>query len=221
MEYKATIIGATGLVGRFLVQELINDDNCQKVHVIVRRKTTFNHTKVKEYIIDFSREEDYQQHIKGNVLFSCLGTTRGKAKSIKNHYLVDYDYQFLAATTAVANGVQHYVLVSSPWANINSSNYYRKMKAELERDTANLPFQKVAFIKPNGLVGEREKPRFGERWGISIFMQLSKIFPSLKKHQPIQAQKVAEVMLAAFYKNYQSSTKVLTLQRDELNAFVK
>lgn len=220
MKYNASMIGATGLVGRFLVQKLIEDDNCQEIRVIVRRKTSFNHLKVKECIIDFSKEVDYKNNIKGDVLFSCLGTTRGKAKSIKNHYLVDYHYQLNAAKAATKNGVKNYVLVSSPWANLESSNYYRKMKAELERDTANLAFEKVVFIKPNGLLGKREKPRFGERWGIPIFMKLTKIFPSLKKHQPIKAQKVAEIMVAAFYKSYHASSRVMTLQRDELNSFI-
>ena len=221
MTFTATVVGATGLVGNFLVQELIKDDNCQEVRIIVRRKTSYEHPKVKECIIDFSKEEDYKQYIKGDVPFSCLGTTRAKAKSIKNHYLVDYDYQYLAAKIAVTNGVQHYVLVSSPWANINSSNYYRKMKAELERDTAKLPFQKIAFIKPNGLIGERERPRFGEKWGIRIFKQLAKIFPALKKHEPIEAQKVAETMVTAFCENHHSPSKILTLKRDELNSFLK
>lgn len=219
MTYKAIVLGATGLVGRHLINELVNDEYCLEIRVITRRKTNFQHEKIEEYIIDFSNEEDYEEYIKGDVLFSCLGTTRAQAKSIKNHYLVDYTYQFTAARAAEKNGVKRYVLVSSPWANLKSGNYYRKMKAELERDTGDLSFDKVILIKPNGLMGKREKPRFGERWAIPLFISLAKIIPSLRKHRPIEAKQVAKAMLNGYYREGQ--TKIECYSRNEVLELVE
>ena len=217
--YRAVVLGATGLVGKHLVNALINDPECEEIRVIVRRKTNFSHQKIHEYIIHFSKTEDYLKHIKGDVLFSCLGTTRGQAKSIKKHYLVDYIYQLTAAKSAIANGIKNYILISSPWANLKSGNYYRKMKAELERDTKNLPFEKITILQPNGLKGEREKSRFGEKWGIPLFITLTKIFPSLRKHKPIEAEKVAQVMLKAFHLSLLRPNKTLLLERDKVESY--
>ena len=214
MEFTAVIIGATGLVGNHLVKLLINDEDCKELILITRRKTNFNHSKIVETIIDFSNKNDYLKHIKGDVLFSCLGTTRFQANSIENHYLVDYTYQFTAAKAAERNSVAQYILVSSPWSNIKSNNYYRKMKAELERDASNLSFEKVILIKPNGLIGKRKKIRFGERWLIPLFIGLTKIIPSLRKHQPIEAKQVAKAMLNSFYKKNQ--IKVMSYSRNDV-----
>ena len=214
MGYKAIVVGATGLVGRYLVEELILDKNCIEARVIVRRKTRFQDSKIKEYIIDFSKEQDYSKNIYGDVLFSCLGTTLSQAGSKENQYKVDYGYQYQAAVSAVDNGVEKYVLVSSPWAKLDSRNYYRKMKAELERDVANLPFKKIVYIKPNGLVGERDKSRFGEKYGLRIFMFLSKFIPPLKKHQPINAKLVAKAMLNGFY--VESEKRIYTYSRNQV-----
>ena len=219
--YKAIVIGATGLVGSHLVNEIIKDSNCEKIRVIVRRKTDFKHNKVEEIIIDFNRFEDYKENIEGDVLFSCLGTTRGQAGSQEKQYLVDYTYQYRAAKIAKENGVTSYALVSSPYADIQSKNYYRKMKAELEEAIKKLDFNKTIILQPNGLMGEREKPRIYEKWLIPFFISLTKIFGSLKKFHPIEGKKVAQVLLTTYNELRMSSTNFLVLRREELDDYIK
>ncbi|MEC3908898.1 NAD(P)H-binding protein [Tamlana sp. 2201CG12-4] len=221
MKFIATVVGGTGLVGNFLIQELLADENCKQVNFITRRKIKLSHPKINECIIDFSREEDYKKHITGDVLFSCLGTTRAQAGSKEKQYLVDYTYQYTAAKAASENNIKNYVLVSSPWSSIDSSNYYCKMKAKLEIDVEALSFDKIAIIKPNGLIGERNTTRIGERYGLKIFSFLTRIIPPLRKHQPIQAIKVAKVMLLSFYKSLSSQSKVLMIERTELDELFK
>lgn len=211
--YTAVVVGATGLTGSFLVDYLIEDENCQEIRIIVRRKSPFVHPKIKEQIIDFSKQEDYEKYIKGDVLFSCLGTTRKQAGSPENQYKVDYTYQYNAAAAAAKNGIKNYLLVSSPWANIASKNYYRKMKAELEQDTANLDFDKIAFLKPNGLMGQRTQPRMGEKYAIKIFLSLTNRIPSLRKHKPIAAKKVARAMLNVYYLFQKEPRRIFTFSR--------
>lgn len=219
MAYKAVVLGGTGLIGKYLVDELIKDEGCIEITIIARRKVEFLDTKVKTRIIDFSKEEDYLKHIKGDVLFSSFGTTRAQAKSVRKHYLVDYTYQYLAAKAAEKNGIKQYVLVSSPWANLKSGNYYRKMKAELERDISKLLFEKITLIKPNGLMGKRSSPRFGERLLMPLFICLAKVFPSLRKHHPIEAKQVAKAMFNSFYKK--RTTKVESYSRNAVLKLLK
>ena len=222
MKYTAVVVGATGLVGRYLVQELINDESCTEIRIIVRRKTEFKHPKLVECIIDFEKEEEYLQNIKGDVLFSCLGTTRTQAGSPANQYKVDYGYQYRAAKSAFANGVQHYVLVSSPFADIHSSNYYRKMKAELEQDTLNLGFTKTIILRPNGLAGNRKGNRKWESIATAIFTPIMGLFPALRKYQPIHGKLVAQAMLKSFYTLSHSDSDIhLAYDRFEINRFLE
>ncbi|WP_459211130.1 NAD(P)H-binding protein [Aquimarina rhabdastrellae] len=214
MRFTAIILGATGLTGSHLVRYLIEDTNCKELKLITRRKTNFNHPKITECIIDFNNTHHYLRYIKGDVLFSSLGTTLKQAGSKQQQRLVDYMYQYQAAKCGVQNGVTHYVLVSSPWAKINTVNYYRKMKAELEEQIKLLPFKTITFIKPNGLLGQRTQKRLGEKLALPLFLLLSKLFPSLQKHQPIKAKLVAKAMLNSFYKKNQ--TPIVSYSRNEV-----
>lgn len=217
MGFSASVLGGTGLVGRFLVQALIEDPQCDIIHVLTRRETTWNSPKVQEHLIDFDKDSEYEKYIQGSVLFSCLGTTRRQAKSIKHHYLVDYHYQLKGAKAAVKNGLEHYVLVSSPWASIDSKNYYRKMKAELELAVKALEFKHISILKPNGLMGQRKQPRIGENFAMRLFIILSRWLPFLRPHTPIAAKKVAALMVWSYYTNASTTSKMLILERNALN----
>lgn len=222
MKYSAIVLGATGLIGRHLVNDLINDQNCYEIKLISRRKTSFQHQKIKECLIDFNNPDDYLNHLNGDVLFSCFGTTLSQAGSKEKQYLVDFTYQYRAAKAARKNNVSNYILVSSPWANAQSKHYYRKMKAELEHATTQLGFKRTIFIRPNGLIGKRKQPRFGELFALKLFTLITKRISFLQHHQPIEAKKVAKAMLNSFYLNQDktlsafSRNEVLTLAQKNL-----
>ena len=69
---NALVIGATGATGQELVSQLLEDESFNSVSIFVRNDPNITHSKLKTYIIDFSKIEDYKNSIKGDVLFSCL-----------------------------------------------------------------------------------------------------------------------------------------------------
>ena len=71
----ALVIGATGATGQEIVSQLLGDDSFNSVSIFVRKDPNITHSKLKTYIIDFSKIKNYKDLIKGDVLFSCLGTT--------------------------------------------------------------------------------------------------------------------------------------------------
>ncbi|UTW61264.1 NAD(P)H-binding protein [bacterium SCSIO 12741] len=215
MKYTAVVVGATGLVGKFLVQELIEDPQCEKIRVIVRRKS-FEHPKIEECIIDFTREDDYLGQVKGDVLFSCLGTTLRQAGSRENQFVVDYTYQFRAAQCGAQNGITHYVLVSSPFALLKSNNYYRRMKAQLEESVKALGFDKTVILQPNGLMGKRDKSRKAEEIAALFFTPLIRAIPSLRKYTPIHGSLVARAMRLSYLNSLKSDSRILVLNRNEV-----
>ena len=193
-EKTALVIGATGLVGTQLVQLLINDVRFSAIKVFVRRTTGISHPKFEEHIIDFERQDQWEHLVKGDVLFSALGTTIGKAGSKKAQYLIDYHYQYNFAKAASYNGVPVYVLVSSAMANPNSGIFYTRMKGELERDIRKLQFGNIHMLRPGMLAGDRKEERWGEKVGIAVIRFLNQ-FGIARKHKPVDAIVVAQAMI--------------------------
>lgn len=192
----AIIIGGTGLVGKELVKLLLNDDSYNEVRLFVRRKSGFEHPKLNEYVVDFASTASWSELVKGDVLFSAMGTTLKTAGSKAKQYEVDFTYQYEFAKAAAANGVKDYVLISSIGANAQSSFFYMRIKGELDEAVSKLAFERIAILRPAQLVGKRDEKRSGEEIGLKVIRLLIKM-GLLKKRLPIEGKTVAQAMLNA------------------------
>jgi uncharacterized protein YbjT (DUF2867 family) len=199
MGKTSIVLGGTGLVGSALIQQLILDENYQKIIVLTRRNLDFSHPKMEVILVDFDKISDYESQIQGDVLFSSMGTTIGKAKTKENQYRIDFTYQFEVAKLAAQNGVKNYVLISSAGANANSKIFYSKMKGELDEAVQQLPFEKITILRPSFLDGDRKESRLGEKIGMAIFKLIAWI-PGIKKYRPIHVNQVAQAMRNAVSK---------------------
>ncbi|MEY3443626.1 MAG: hypothetical protein RLZZ519_1907 [Bacteroidota bacterium] len=176
-----------------MLDQLLEDNTYDKVVIFVRRSTEKQHPKLEEHVIDFADPDAWGELVKGEVLFSALGTTRKQAGSVAAQRVVDYDYQLQFAKIAAANGVPNYVLISSVGADAHAGNAYFKMKGELDRDVQKLGFPNVQILRPGPLQGFRPQPRSGE----ALSLRLIKFFNSLgffKKYKPVTGEQVARVM---------------------------
>ena len=193
MGKTAVVIGATGLVGRELVDQLANAGHMGKVITLTRRTAGHSSEKVSNHVVDFDHLEDYGSLFGADFLFSCLGTTCKQAGSIGAQRKVDLDYQFKAAQLAADNGVSHYLLVSSNSASDKSNNPYLKMKGELEQRIQALPFKRVSIFQPSLLMGQREDFRLGEKLASWVLPALC-LIPGLRRFRPITGEQVAAKM---------------------------
>lgn len=193
---KAILIGATGLIGTELLKQLLEDAAFESVKVLVRKSTGVISAKLEEVIVDFDNLDISANELKGDVLFSTLGTTLKTAGSKERQYEIDYGMQFNSAKFARENGVNRLVLLSSAGANAKSSIFYSKMKGELDEAVEKLGFENVAIIRPSMLVGDRKEFRLSEK----IFTPLMYAFtwiPGLRKYRPIKDTAVAKAMINA------------------------
>ena len=90
---KALVIGATGATGKDLVKQLCQDSDFDEINIFVRRRSDFHHEKVKAHLVDFDHPEEWKHLVKGDVAFSCLGTTLKSAGSKENQKVIDYDWK--------------------------------------------------------------------------------------------------------------------------------
>jgi len=194
VKLDALVIGATGSTGQEIVSQLLEDDNFNSVSIFVRKDPNITHSKLKIFVIDFSKLEEYKELIKGDVLFSCLGTTLRDAGSKDKQYLVDYTYQYEFAKISSDNGVPIYSLVSSTGANENSPFFYLKIKGKLEEAVKKLPFKNIQIFQPPTLIRQKNLIRPGEKIGIKIFGFLN-YFGVLKSQKPLLVSILAKVMV--------------------------
>jgi uncharacterized protein YbjT (DUF2867 family) len=193
---SALILGATGLIGGHCLNLLLNDASYKRVVVPVRRKLRIDHPKLEQHMIDFDRLEDYSNLFKTSDLFCCLGTTMKRAGSKEAFYKVDFTYAHQAAQMASRNGTERFLLVTSIGADPHSSNFYLRVKGEIEAAILKLPFTAIHIFRPSLLLGEREEVRLGEKIGMFSAKLFSFAFVGgLNKYRPIEAEVVAAAMI--------------------------
>lgn len=191
----AVVIGATGLVGSSLVQQLLNDDAFDRVRILVRRAVNLQHPKLEICITDFSNYEQYQQQLgTGDCIFCCIGTTMAQVKGDKALYrTIDFDIPVNAARFGKAAGFQQYLLVSAIGANSKSRFFYPRLKGEVEDVIAGFEFNSFHVFRPSFLLGNRKEQRMGERIGIALFRILQPLIPS--QYKGINVADVAKAMI--------------------------
>ena len=189
----AIIIGATGLIGSALVEQILENSAYSKVVLLLRKPLTISHPKLIQEVIDFDKSD--ASKIVGDDLFCAMGTTLAKAGSKEAQYKIDCTYPFEIGKIAKANGVKQYILVSSIGADFSSSNFYLKTKGDLEQKIKSLDFQNFVSLRPSFLLGDRKEFRLGEKIGVIIAKVLSPLMlGGLKKYRGIEASKVAKSM---------------------------
>lgn len=190
---KALVIGATGATGKDLVKQLLNDKDFEQVDVFVRKPLNIENEKLKTHVVDFEKPEIWKDFVRGDVAFSCLGTTLKDAGSKEAQRKVDYDYQFQFAKAAKDNDVEDYILVSAYGANPQSKIFYSKMKGELEDAVRKLHFNKITIFKP-GMLERKDSERSGEVLGSRIIKFANKL-GLFESQKPLPTDVLAKAMI--------------------------
>ncbi|MBL0202070.1 MAG: NAD(P)H-binding protein [Chitinophagaceae bacterium] len=207
---KALIIGATGATGKGLVQILLNDPDYTAVVIFVRRASGITHPKLSEIITDFDKLDEVAEQIKGDVWFSCLGTTLKAAGSKEKQWHIDYEIPLKFAAIARRNGIPATVLLSAYGASTTSNVFYSKMKGRLEEGIDALAFDQYIIFRP-GLLLRKDTDRFGERimTGLLNFVNTLGLF---KKFRPLPTLLLAE-KLAKAPKVFTTQKQVIELDK--------
>ena len=192
----ALVFGSTGLVGSHLIDQLIKNENYNKIKLFVRSEIIINDLKVEIVKTDFNNMEKHKEEMTGDHCYFCIGTTKQNSPDKDEYRRVELDLPKQIAQITKSNSVNSFVFVSSGYADPNSSGDYLKFKGLVEEELKRLSFNKLGIMRPSFLIGDRKEKRLGEKLGIFVFKLLSPLFLGpLKKMKPIQSEKVAKAMI--------------------------
>lgn len=201
-KYHALVLGATGLVGKALVNKLCQDPRYARITCLVRAPLPMSayfdeHSKIEPLVINFDELQDYQGYFNVDHVYCCLGTTLKKAKTKSAFRKVDFEYVHVAAQLSRAQRVKSFVWISSLGANAKSRHFYLRVKGELENAILSMPqLPNAAAVRPPLLLGERPEQRTAESLGIKLFSAVSPILlGSLAKYKPVSAHDVSYQMI--------------------------
>lgn len=204
---KALVIGATGLIGRHLVFELLKSSAYEKVVVLVRKDMVIKHVKLEQIIIDFDLLSDAQKYMDVDDVFCCLGSTSAKTPEHADYKKVDYDYPLNTAKLALAKGAKQFLLVSAMGANISSKIFYIRTKGEIEASISDLNYPSFQIFRPAQLLGSRNEYRPLESITQSVFKVINPLFMGpLRAYKAIEGTTVARALVKAATQNNPGKT---------------
>ncbi|MCU7553729.1 NAD(P)H-binding protein [Alteromonas sp. ASW11-19] len=199
---SAIVLGATGLVGREVVDRLLHDPRYTEVTCLVRRPLPASlfhdpQGKLNPVVIDFDQLQEYQGYFSVNHVYCCLGTTLKQAGSKAAFRRVDFEYVHVAAQLTRAQRCDSFVWISSVGADASSSNFYLRVKGELENAIMRMPqLPHASAVRPSLLLGKREESRGLESLGQSLAPLFGPLLQGrLKKYRPVSASEVADKMI--------------------------
>jgi uncharacterized protein YbjT (DUF2867 family) len=195
---SALIVGATGLVGGFLLDGLLKSSLYREVRVVARRSVDRAHVKLTEVVADFDQLEDVAMRFGVDDVFCCLGSTIKKAGSEAAFRKVDHDYVSTMARLTRAAGARRFLLVSSIGADSASANLYLKVKGDAERSVEACGFPALHVFRPSLLTGPRQEHRRAERAAtVAMRFVVPLLTGGLRRYRPVHARTLASAMLAA------------------------
>ncbi|MDT3428300.1 uncharacterized protein YbjT (DUF2867 family) [Paenibacillus forsythiae] len=196
MNKTAIVLGATGLVGKAVVERLLSDD-WREVRTLARGPLGIRHDRLKQTVIDWERLERYGGEFEGtDAVFCCLGTTIKQAGSRESFERVDLEYPLKAAGLAREAGVTQFLAVSAMGASPHSRNFYSRTKGRMEEGLSRAGIPGLHLFRPSLLLGERDEFRPGERAAAWLMTKLEFLMAGrAAKYRAIKGVSVARAMV--------------------------
>lgn len=191
---RVLLAGATGLVGREILDGLLADAGVASVHAVGRRPLPQRSAKLAFRQVDFGAIPTLPAL---DEVYIALGSTIKAAGSQEAFRAVDFDASLAVARAGRAAGARHAGVVSAMGADARSALFYNRVKGELEEALAGLGFDGLVIARPSFLAGNREQLGQPERGGEQLALRVSRWLRPLipANYRSIEATKVAQSLL--------------------------
>jgi uncharacterized protein YbjT (DUF2867 family) len=198
-ERTAVVAGASGLVGRELVNRLSRIPAYGRIIALTRRVLGLDHPGLVEAPARFDALDEVLAplvpHSTAIDAYCCLGTTIRAAGSQQAFYRVDHDLVLAFARWAAGAPVARLVVISALGADAASRVFYNRVKGETENDLRAVAGSKLVLVRPSLLDGPRTELRWGETFALALTRPARALLPA--KIRPVTVEDVAQSMIDA------------------------
>jgi uncharacterized protein YbjT (DUF2867 family) len=187
------LVGATGLVGGFVLRQALADERIARV-VAPTRRALAPHGKLENPVVDFDSLPQDAEWWSVDAVVCALGTTIRQAGSEAAFRKVDYELPLAVAKLTRARNARAFVLTSSVGADAGSRTFYLRVKGEVENAIGRCGFPSFTIVRPSMLGGERAQSRPLERLGMKSMQALAPLIPA--RWRVVSGEAVATALLA-------------------------
>jgi uncharacterized protein YbjT (DUF2867 family) len=202
----ALLAGGTGLIGKQVLQLLLEDSHYTKVKVITRKPLEVHHAKLENIVLNFDELAAHAGSLKADDVFCCLGTTIRIAKTKEAFRRVDFEYPVELAKITRSEGAAQFLIITALGSDKGSSVFYNRVKGEVEEAIRGIGFKTHHIFRPSLLLGARTEERVGEGTATAFFKMFGFLIPL--KYKAIDSVKVARAMVH-FAKSNNSGVHIL------------
>lgn len=195
---RIALVGATGLVGRKVIERASAGDEVRIVGVARREAPLPPGARMEMFVAEPDKWGEVMEAVRPRALICALGTTMKKAGGDQLAFrAVDHDLVLATAEAAKAAGVPNMVLVSAAGADARSRSFYMRVKGETEEALTRVGFKRLDILHPGLLRGERvDDLRFAERAAIIAAPLIDPLLSGKwERFRSIEAELVAEAAL--------------------------
>lgn len=182
---KVVVFGGTGMIGKGVLRECLEDNNVESVVAIGRRPTDFVlNEKLREVALEnYAEVASIKHELKGvDATFYAMGTTSNGVSKEEYENITKHAAVLAAGSLATESPGSTFVFVSGAGADANSSIHWAKTKGETENAVLALPLQSYVF-RPGAvraMYGEESKTT----WTRISYMLFNPLLPIVQKVAP-------------------------------------
>ncbi len=195
---RIALVGATGLVGRRVIELASASDDVRIVGIARREVPLPPGARMEMFVAEPAKWGEVLDAVRPRALICALGTTWKKAGRDEAAFrAVDHDLVLATAETAKLAGVPNMVVISAAGADARSKSLYMRVKGETEEALSRVGFKRLDILHPGLLRGTRtDDLRFAERAAIIAAPLIDPLLSgSWQRFRSIDAGLVAEAAL--------------------------
>lgn len=196
LQRGAVVLGATGLVGRSLLEQLLQRGDYPLIVAPTRRPLQLPAPRLFNPVTDFSEASSLLDGTVVRDVYCCLGTTMHKAGNRRQFEEVDYHLIVNLARMARAHGAERLAVVSALGASATSRIYYSRVKGRMEEALSGIGYESLQILRPSLLLGARDERRPAEALAQKLSPYVGWLWRGrLATYRPVAAADVAAAMI--------------------------
>jgi uncharacterized protein YbjT (DUF2867 family) len=208
MNLNVVITGSTGMVGKGVLLECLDNESIDSVLVINRRPIDMDHDKLKEIVHhDFNDLSSIEDQLKGyDACFFCLGISAYRM-SEEDYTKITYDLTLHFADTLLKlNPEMTFCYVSGQGTDgtEKSRMMWANVKGKTENAILNLPFKKAYMFRP-GFIQPMKGIKSSTKMYNTLYSIIKPFIPVLKLLFPksiTNTERVGKAMINSVTKGY-------------------